>query len=169
MCVNTPFTSGVGELTIAVPRITGTAKPFTSKVLPAQARIVPKLLGLFPLLYIEGLSTRDFNWAMKGAFGEADLSKSSMSRANQVIHEEFGAWRTRSLADEDVVYLFIDSVYLQIRWHSTETEGVLVAHGIRAYGSRVLLGVALRSRESTAAWDIFCRILSAGGYGCPRW
>jgi len=37
------LTSGVGALTIEVPRITDTAEPFRSHVLPAHARIVPKL------------------------------------------------------------------------------------------------------------------------------
>lgn len=162
------LTSGVGKLTIQAPRVTGTAAPFISKVLPAHARILPKLVGLFPSLYIEGLSTRDFNRAMKGAFGEAGLSKSSISRANQVIHEEYGAWRRRSLADEDVVYLFLDGVYLQIRRNSTETEGVLVAHGIRADGSRVILGVALGYRESTASWKDFLQDLITRGLKMPQ-
>jgi transposase-like protein len=123
------LTSGVGELTIQAPRIADTDEPFHSKVLPAHARIVPKLQALFPLLYIEGLSTRDFTRAMQGAFGAAGLSKSSIARANKVIHEEFAAWRTRSLADEDIVDLFLDGVYLQIRRNSTETEGALMAAG----------------------------------------
>lgn len=162
------LTSGVGALTIQVPRVAETAEPFHSKVLPAHARILPKLTGLFPLLYIEGLSTRDFHRAMKGAFGEAGLSKSSISRANQVIHEEFGAWRTRSLADEDIVYLFLDGVYLRIRRNSTETEGVLVAHGIRADGSRVILGVMLGYRESTSSWKDFLADLIRRGLQRPQ-
>jgi len=162
------FTSGVGELTLEVPRITDTAEPFQSNVLPAHARILPKLQALFPVLYIEGLSTRDFHRAMKGAFGEAGLSKSSISRANKVIHEEFGAWRTRALAGEDIVYLFLDGVYLQIRRNSTETEGVLVAHGIRADGSRVILGVMLGYQESTASWKDFLQDLINRGLPQPQ-
>lgn len=162
------LTSGVGELTIQAPRIADTDEPFHSKVLPAHARIVPKLQALFPLLYIEGLSTRDFTRAMQGAFGAAGLSKSSISRANKVIHEEFAAWRTRSLADEDIVYLFLDGVYLQIRRNSTETEGVLVAHGIRADGSRVILGVMLGYRESTASWKDFLQDLTKRGLKAPQ-
>ena len=162
------LTSGVGELTLQAPRVTGTPEPFQSKVLPAHARILPKLQGLFPLLYIEGLSTRDFNRAFKVAFGEAGLSKSSISRANQVIHEEFGAWRTRSLVDEDLVYLFLDGVYLRIRRNATETEGVLVAHGLRADGSRVILGVALGYRESTASWKDFLEDLINRGLKMPQ-
>ena len=162
------LTSGVGELTIQAPRVSDTAEPFHSKILPAHARILPKLTGMFPLLYIEGLSTRDFNRAFKGAFGEAGLSKSSISRANQAIHEEFGAWRKRSLAEEDIVYLFLDGVYLPIRRNSTETEGVLVAHGIRADGSRVILGVALGYRESTASCKDFLQDLLKRGLKMPQ-
>lgn len=162
------LTSGVGKLTLQVPRVADTVAPFHSKVLPAHARIVPKLTRLFPLLYIEGLSTRDFHRACKGAFGESGLSKSSISRANKVIHEEFGAWRKRSLAAEDIVYLFLDGVYLQIRRNSTETEGVLVAHGIRADGSRVILGVVLGYRESTTSWKDFLQDLIRRGLTSPH-
>jgi transposase-like protein len=163
-----PLTSGVGELHLDVPRVTGTAEPFQSKVLPAHARILPKLLGLFPLLYIEGLSTRDFSRALKGAFGGVGLSRSSVSRTNQVIREEFGAWRRRSLVDEDIVYLFLDAVYLRLRRNSTETEGVLIAHGIRADGSRVLLGVMLGYRESTSSWKEFLHDLTSRGLNAPK-
>jgi transposase-like protein len=162
------LTSGVGALTLQVPRVAETAEPFHSKVLPAHARIMPKLTGLFPLLYIEGLSTRDFTRACKGAFGAAGLSKSSISRANHIIHEEFGAWRKRSLAEEDIIYLFLDGVYLQLRRNSTETEGVLVAHGIRADGSRVLLGVMLGYRESTASWKDCLQDLITRGLRAPQ-
>ena len=161
------LTSGVGALTVEVPRVTGTAEPFASKVLPAHARIVPKLVGLFPLLYIEGLSTRDFSRACTRAFGAVGMSRSSISRANQAIREEFSAWRRRSLADEDIVYLFLDGVYLRVRRDSTETEGVLVAHGIRADGSRVLLGVMLGYRESTASWKDFLQDLIRRGLKAP--
>lgn len=157
----------MGELHIQVPRVSDTAEPFHSKILPAHARILPKLTGLFPLLYIEGLSTRDFNRAFKGAFGEAGFSKSSISRTNQALHEEFGAWRQRSLADEDIVYLFLDGVYLPVRRKSTETEGVLVAHGIRADGSRVILGVVLGYRESTASWKDCLQDLIRRGLKAP--
>jgi len=162
------LTSGVGELQLDVPRVAGTAEPFHSKVLPAHARILPRLKELFPLLYIEGLSTRDFSRALKGAFGEAGLSRSSVSRTNQVIREEFGAWRKRSLADEDIVYLFLDGVYLRLRRNSTETEGVLIAHGIRADGSRVLLGVMLGYQESTSSWKEFLHDLISRGLKAPK-
>ena len=161
------LSSGVGELTIAAPRVTGTPAPFQSKVLPAYLRMLPKLRELFPSLYIEGLSTRDFNRALRSAFGEAGLSKSSVSRANQALHEDFGAWRQRSLAAEEVVYLFLDGVYLKLRRNSHETEGVLIAHGIRADGSRVLLGVSLGYRESTASWRDFLHELTRRGLHAP--
>lgn len=162
------LTSGIGELQLDVPRVAGTAEPFHSKVLPAHARILPQLQGLFPLLYIEGLSTRDFSRALKGACGDVGLSRSSVSRTNQVIREEFGAWRQRSLAEEEIVYLFLDGVYLRLRRNSTETEGVLIAHGIRADGSRVLLGVLLGYQESTASWKGFLHDLIRRGLKAPK-
>ena len=66
-----------------------------------------------------------------------------------------------------MVYLFLDGVSLQLRRNSTETEGVLVAHGIRADGSRVILGVALGYRESTASWKEFLQDLIRRGLTSP--
>ena len=127
-----------------------------------------QLRELLPLLYVEGLSTRDFKRALGPSLGEAGLSKSAVSRLCGRLKEEFAVWRARSLADEEVVYLFLDGFYLGLRQNSKEKEGVLVAHGIRADGSRVLLAVALGYRESTASWKDFLDDLVRRGLRAPK-
>jgi transposase-like protein len=42
-----------------------------------------------PLLYIEGLSTRDFERTLKPVWGESGLSRSSISGANKALKEAF--------------------------------------------------------------------------------
>jgi len=44
------------------------------------------------LLYIEGLSTRDFKRALKPVWGESGLSRSSISGANKALKEAFNNW-----------------------------------------------------------------------------
>jgi transposase-like protein len=40
---------------------------------------------------------------------------------------------------EDIMYLFLDAVYLGVRGRSREKEAILVAHGINREGKRVVL------------------------------
>lgn len=162
------LTSGVGELEVEVPRVRGTAEAFTSGVLPRRVQITTGVKELLPGLYAEGLSMRDFERALGGHLGSAGLSKSSVSRACGELKEGFETWRQRSLADEEVVYLYLDGVYLAVRQKSREKEGILVAHGIRADGSRVLLSVSLGYRETTASWKDFLADLIGRGLRPPK-
>ena len=79
-----------------------------------------------PLLYVEGLSTRDFKRALKPKWEEGGLSRSSVSRANKALKEAFNSWRRRDLPFEDIIYLFLDGIYLGVRGNSRGKE-VLVA------------------------------------------
>lgn len=162
------LSTGVGELVVEVPRARGLEQPFVSRVLPQGVRMTEQLRELLPALYVEGLSTRDFRRALGPALGEAGLSKSAVSRTCAQLKEEFAAWRGRSLADEEIVYLYLDGFYLGLRQNSKEKEGVLVAHGIRSDGSRVFLGVVLGYRESTASWQDFLDDLVRRGLRAPK-
>lgn len=162
------LTSGVGELEVEVPRVRGLEQPLVSQVLPQRVRITEQVKELLPGLYIEGLSCRDFRRALGPSLGEAGLSKSAVSATCREVKERFAAWRLRSLASEEVVYLYLDGFYLGLRAGSKEKEGVLVAHGIRADGSRVLLGVVLGYRESTASWKGFLDDLVSRGLRPPK-
>jgi transposase-like protein len=52
------------------------------------------------------------------------------------------------LEEHDVVYLYLDAIYLKLRPDDEPAEGVLVAWGLTLEGQKVLLGLALGSRES---------------------
>ncbi|MCK4388559.1 MAG: transposase [Dehalococcoidia bacterium] len=59
-----------------------------------------------------------------------DISRSSISRANQALKKSFNNWRKRDLSQEDIIYLFLDGIYPGVRSNSWEKEAVLVAHGM---------------------------------------
>ncbi len=162
------LTSGVGEPEVEVPRVRGLDEPFHSEVLPQRMAITSGVQAFLPELYQHGLSTRDFAPALAEHLGQAGLSKSSVSRTCAQLKQEFAAWQQRSLADEEVVYLYLDGVYLAVRQKSQEKEGVLVAHGVRADGSRVLLAVSLGYRESTGNWKDFLADLIRRGLRPPK-
>lgn len=161
------LTCGSGSLEVRLPKVTGAPEPFERKTLRAYERTSPMIQEVMPLLYAEGLSTRDFERALGPFWQEAGLSRSSVSRANQQLYEAFDAWRRRDLSQLRVLYLFLDGYNERVRFGSKDKEGVLVAHAILADGSRELLAVALGPKESTEAWKAVLDDLKARGLRAP--
>jgi len=159
---------GAGIIEVPVPRVSDTIETFRSQLLEAWQRRSKLLEETIPLLYVEGLSTRDFKRALKPLWGESGLSRSSISRANKALKEAFDNWRRRDLSLEDIVYLFLDGVYLGVRGNSRTKEAVLVAHGITREGKRVVLHLSLGVRESTESWKGVLNDLVERGMGQPH-
>jgi putative transposase len=143
---------GAGIIEIPVPRVSDTEETFRSRLLEAWQRRTKLLEETIPLLYVEGLSTRDFKRALKPLWGKSGLSRSSVSRANKALKEAFNNWRRRDLSLEDIIYLFLDGIYLGVRGNSRGKEAVLVAQGITHQGKRVILHLSLGGKESTESW-----------------
>jgi transposase-like protein len=79
----------------------------------------------------------------------------------------FDQWRKRDFPQLKVVYLFLDAIYLPLRQGVKEKEGVLCAYGILESGKKVLLHLALGSRESYDAWLAFLHDMVTRGLGEP--
>jgi len=143
---------GAGEIEVAMPRVSDTKEAFHSQLLEVWQRRSRLLEETIPLLYIEGLSTRDFKRALSPLWGKSGLSRSSISRANKALKEAFNNWRHRDLSLEEIVYLFLDGIYLGVRGNSRQKEAILVAHGINREGKRIVLHLSLGVREGTESW-----------------
>ena len=87
------------------------SKVSPSQLLGAWQRRSQALKDVIPVLYVEGLSTRDFKRALAPLWGKSGLSRSSISRANRALKESFNNWRKRALSREDIIYLFLDGIY----------------------------------------------------------
>ncbi len=139
-----------------------------SQRLPRRVRRSEALDAAVLDLYAGGVNTRKVKVALRALFrGGAALSKSSVSRIVSLVDEEMQAWRTRSLAEEPILYLFLDGFYVPIRHDRVTRDALLVAHGVRANGERVVLGIALGPREGTEAWLAFLRELVERGLKSP--
>lgn len=156
-----------GQITLRKPKVRDTEEPFESKILRAWQRRCTELSAMIPGLYLEGLSTRDFKRACGVFWGEAGLSRSTISRLNKRLHEEFAVWRERDLSEEGLVFLYLDGHYSGVRFGTGEKEAVLVAHGIRKDGSRSVLSIRMGGRESTASWAEVLHDLDARGLPRP--
>ena len=107
--------------------------------------------------FLRGLSTRDVEAALEETFDEQLASRSTVSRVLEDTRERYRRWCKRRLEEHDVVYCFLDAVYLKLHPDDTPAEGVLVCWGVTLEGRKVLLGLALGSRESYQSWLSFGR------------
>lgn len=156
-----------GMLDIAFPRVRETEEPFRSRLAPLVRQNSDALRRLVRAMYVRGLSTRDVEGMFLEALGEQVLSRSGVSRIASQLQAEFDSWRKRDLSGLKVVYLFLDAIYLALRQGTNEKEGVLCAYGILGSGKKVLLHVALGSRESYEAWLAFLHDMVARGLAEP--
>lgn len=120
---------GAGAVTVEALRVAKSQESFSSRILRAWQRRSPLLEEVIPLLYLEGLSTRDFKRALWPLWGQSGLSRSSVSRANRELKRAFRAWRQRDLSEEEIGDLFLDGFYLGVQRGSREKEGAPLAGG----------------------------------------
>ena len=158
----------IGTVTVRRPRVRNTDEPFVSQVLPLFQRRTKEVGQLLPQLYLHGLSSGDFELAMRGLLGEgAPLSASSIARLRDSWTAEFITWKQRSLKDKQIVYVWVDGIYVKAGLEK-EKAALLVVIGALADGSKEVLAVECGQRESEASWSSILRDLKARGMNCPR-
>jgi transposase-like protein len=149
--------TGEGAVELCVPQTRDGAEPFQTRILDAYRRRSETLEALIPQLYVKGLSVRDVSDTFAAVFEDAGVSAATASRIGQTIQEDFGTWQQRSLTGYDVLYLFIDGMYVKLHRDRDEKQPVLIAYAILWDGRKVLLHVGLGDRESYEACLGFLR------------
>ena len=110
---------------------------------------------------------RDVEDLLEEALGEQIVGKSTVARVCQDTRERYRAWCERRLEQHDLVYCYLDAIYLKLRADVEPAEGVLVAWGLTLEGQKVLLGLQLGSRENYDSWLDFGRDLKQRGMRAP--
>jgi putative transposase len=126
---------------------------FTSGVLPRFLRRTPSVEGVVATLYLKGISTNDFDVAVRAIYGEqaGSLSASTVSRLKEAWYEEYSQWRKRTLSAKEYAYLWADGVYFNARSEG-ERSCILVIIGAKYNGEKELLAIAAGYRESEESW-----------------
>jgi putative transposase len=101
-------TTGEGPLEVLLPQTRNGAEPFQTAILGAFQRRSEVLGALIPQLYVKGLSVRDISDTFRQVLEDEGVSPATASRVAQTIQADFEAWRTRSLAGHEVLYVFVD-------------------------------------------------------------
>ncbi len=152
--------TAAGAIRVRAPRVndkrtdeaTGERARFSSAILPAWSRKSPRLAEVLPLLYLHGLSSRDFGPALEQFLGSgAGLSASVITRLTTQWQAEATAFNKRSLADVDYVYCWVDGIHLKVRLDQDKLC-LLVMIGVRADGTKELVSLAAGHRESAESW-----------------
>jgi transposase-like protein len=162
-------TTTAGELDVQAPRVNDRreGRRFTSAILPPWARRSPKVADVLPVLYLRGISTKDFEPALAEFFGsEAGLSASTIQRLTREWSQELTAFQRRDLSQVDYVYLWADGVHFNIRLEE-DRLCCLVLLGVRADGRKELVAVGDGFRESTESWADVLRDLKGRGMRSP--
>jgi transposase-like protein len=167
-----PREIGVGTMAVPVraPRVADLAPdepPFHSAILPYRHYWSRDTQSLFARLYLEGLSSGDFEPAFRCLVGErAPLSANTVLRLKDAWQAEYLAWRRRPLPAR-YAYVWADGIYLDAGLEP-ETSCLLVVLGAREDGTKELLALELGYRESTASWAELLRDLRERGLAAPR-
>jgi putative transposase len=157
-----------GTVEVRRPRVRGLDEQFESRILPLFARRTSEVAELLPRLYLHGLAEGDFELALRGLLGDgAPLSASSVARLKETWETEYQAWKTQALGELEVVYLWVDGIYVKAGLEK-EKAALLVAIGALRDGSKVVLAVEAGHRESSESWARILRNLKARGMNCPK-
>lgn len=116
-----------GPLELERPRVrNASALGFGSEIVGKGVARTHALEALVVCSFLRGLSVRDVEAPLEEAFEGPVVSKSTVSRICADTRERYRAWCARRLDEHDLVYLFLDAIYLKLRPDDTPAEGVLV-------------------------------------------
>ena len=166
------LTVGVSAVEVKVPRVSDvpaevSANGFESKIVKRYERTSRQTQDLFRKLYLEGLSTGDFEPVFRELVGEtAALSPNAIVRLKQRWESDYRAWCARMLNEYRYAYIWADGVYLGAGVDREKTA-LLCVVGAREDGVKELLGMELGYRESTESWSGVLRSLRDRGMDAP--
>ena len=150
------LTLSSGTIQLRRPRVRDTEERFESRLLPLFVHRTKQVSDLIPELYLHGLSEGDFDLALRGLLGEdAPVSASTVARLKEKWNAELAKWRARPLDDLEVVYVWVDGVYVKAGLEK-EKAAILVVMAAPGY------------RESTQSWSDVLRDIKRRGLRWPR-
>ena len=151
--------TGIGPVAVRCPRVRDRIGEgaerirFSSAILPRYARRSKSLEVLIPVLYLEGISTGDFEEALIALLGKdaGGLSASTISRLKEAWAEEHAHWTKRDLSTKRYVYFWVDGIHVQARLEDA-AQCLLVIIGATPEGKKELVGLTDGVRESAQSW-----------------
>ena len=165
--------TGVGHVPVKVPRVRDRGEGeekihFQSTLIPPYMRRSATIEKMLPLLYLKGISERDFVEVLSPIFGESasNLSPGVISRLKSCWEEELITFSNQPLTGKRWVYWWVDGVSFPAR--DEERRCVLVVVGVNEQGKKELITLQDGFRESTESWLTLLRDLKNRGIIPPK-
>ena len=144
------YTTVFGTLRLRIARTR--KRNFLPKGLSRFQRRADEVMLLVREAFLRGIGTRQVGRVIAILTGEP-ISAQTVSNLTRGLNAAVEGFRRAKLRDE-WVYLFLDGVNLKVRRaFGRQRVQMLVAYGVRADGSRQLLGFVRSQGESQAAWE----------------
>lgn len=119
--------------------------------------------------YLSGANGRRIRGALSPLLRGSPLSKSAISRLVGRLEALFSQWRSRSLASEAVVVVYLDAIALRVRIaKKVISVPVLVGLGVKGDGHKMILDLELFQSESSSCWEGFVEGLISRGLKAPQ-
>jgi putative transposase len=168
------LTLRTGTVQMKVPRARmveadGGEREWQSQLVRRYRRSSPEVEQSVLGVYLSGTNTRRIRGALEPLLTGAALSKSAVSRLVTRLEEGYRSWQQRDLAEEKIVYLYLDAIYPKVRSGGRVVSlPVLVALGVQENGEKELVSLQTAGSESAVGWQMLLEDLAARHLGRPR-
>ncbi|HEV3477729.1 MAG TPA: IS256 family transposase [Rubrobacteraceae bacterium] len=130
---------------------------FVTEVFERYKRMTGDVEEAILEMYLSGISTRKVA-GITDALSKVKVGKDAVSRISARLEEEQKEWRERSLKEKGYPYLYLDAIYLKVRWGASVTSMALLACvGVDEEGFREVLAVEVAGSEKGAAYASLLR------------
>ena len=138
-----------GQIELKVPR--DRQARFDPQLIAKYQRRFPGFDDKIISMYVRGMSTREIVGHLHDLYG-IDVSPDLISAVTDAVLEEVAAWQARPL---EAIYplIFFDALRVKIRDEGlVRNKAVHIALGVRADGTKEILGLWLEQNEGAKFW-----------------
>ena len=138
-----------GQIELEVPR--DRQARFDPQLIAKYQRRFPRFDDKIISMYARGMSTREIVGLLHDLYG-IDVSPDLISAVTDAVLEEVAAWQARPL---EAIYplIFFDALRVKIRDEGlVRNKAVHIALGVRADGTKEILGLWLEQNEGAKFW-----------------
>ncbi len=141
--------TGTGKLALQVPR--DRLATFDPQLIAKYQRRFPGFDERIVSMYARGMSTREIQGHLRELYG-IEISPDLVSAVTDAVLDEVADWQNRPL---EALYplVFLDALRVKVRDEGTvRNKAVYVALGVRADGTKEVLGLWIEQTEGAKFW-----------------
>lgn len=147
----------------------GTTTEFQGEVLPRYARRTREVDEAILGVYLCGGNSRRIRKALEPLLGQANLSKSAVSRIVGRLKALFAEWNERDLSSESYPIIYLDGIALKVRLaRRVVSVPVLAVLGVDEEGRKRLVALRLCVSEAETHWRGLIEDLKQRGLPAPQ-